>query len=213
MSDLSARIDALISQLGDNSGLVRELIDLSVKQAISNLPPPGATVHPDATGIAQAVAQAIAATLPAPTPPPPRDIDLALPEKFEGKPEDVESFLSRVKDYLALKEDSYPTAKRKIQWALLLFKGPRAEPWASAKRAAFTSETDPDPYTTFADYEKNVRTTFSTQSRAAKADLQLTAPHRLRLRERAALWYRKVLPSLYGDERERVQQRLYKVGV
>jgi len=176
-ADENARISTLLSQFGDASGAVQEIVQLSLQQAMRQWQqehppaPPAAPVTPvappltDPAVIAQAVSQGVAAAA--------AGRDLPLPASFEGKIEDVEPFLSRAKDYLAMKEAIYPTPRVKILWALFLFKGPRAEAWASGKRATLTSETDPDPYDTFAAFEADVRDAFGGESRILKARISV----------------------------------------
>lgn len=123
---------------------------------------PSLTMQPiDVASLAASIAAAI------PPPPVSKDkVDVVPPSKFEGKPEQVESFLSSANLYFALKPNAFSSEKQKILWLLGYFTG-NAEPWARSKRDKILSSTN--PYSSYASLEVDVRSAFSSVSRKEEA--------------------------------------------
>src|SRR5215469_12861824 len=161
MADTSDRVEALFSQLGEQgeqAGPVWELIQFITTQAEARNARLEAEIASLRVQQATYAKPPLATTAPASTsyPPTAPRVEVPVPSNFEGKSEEVEPFLARVKDYMTLKEADFPTERYKIQWCLYLFSGPRAEPWARSKRDALADSAVKDPYTKYGDLERDV---------------------------------------------------------
>jgi len=93
-------------------------------------------------------------------------IDAALPSKFEGKPEQVDPFLSAARLYLVLKSSAFSDESQKMLWLLALCSGP-AEPWARTKINDFLAGNI--PYSSYSELEKDIRESFCNVSRVQEA--------------------------------------------
>lgn len=93
-------------------------------------------------------------------------VEAVRPSNFEGKAEQVDSFVTAVKLYIKLKPKAFPDEDTKISFALQLFSG-KAEPWA---RSAITRMLDGKVvYATFDLLEEAIRTNFGNFSRVEEA--------------------------------------------
>lgn len=93
-------------------------------------------------------------------------VEAVRPSNFEGKAEQVDSFVTAVKLYIKLKPKAFPDEETKISFALQLFSG-KAEPWA---RSTITRMLDGKVvYATFDLLEEAIRTNFGNFSRVEEA--------------------------------------------
>ncbi len=176
------RANDLIAQFGHQGAALRELLMGAVaplqtevsklRQENADLLTELATIK--ATGSVSlqpvdiaALGSAIASAVPLPTVP--RDkLDAVTPDKFEGKPDQVDPFLSAARLYFALKPRAFSTERQKMLWVLTLFSG-AAEPWARAKSELLLSNSLASLSATYDDLEKDIRISFSNVSRKEEA--------------------------------------------
>ena len=71
-------------------------------------------------------------------PQPKNKIEAVMPEKFEGKPEQVDPFLSAIQLYFTLRPDTFQNDLQKILWILQLFTK-EAGPWSRSKVKKITA--------------------------------------------------------------------------
>lgn len=113
----------------------------------------------DISALGSSIASAVAPT-------PKTKMEAVVPAKFEGKPDQVNPFLSAARLYFALKPDAFSTEKQKVLWLLQLFTG-LAEPWTRAKVDSILGGTS--VYALYSDLEDDVRISFSNVSRGEEA--------------------------------------------
>lgn len=99
---------------------------------------------------------------------PPRDkLDASPPPAFEGKPDEVESFLAAARLYASLKPNAFSSEKQRMLWLLSYFTSSRSEPWARAEVASIEAGTN--TYQKYQDLEELVKVSFSSVSRKEEA--------------------------------------------
>jgi hypothetical protein len=95
-------------------------------------------------------------------------LEVPLPEKFNGKSELVESFISSIANYMELKKSSFPDERTKILWTLNLFDG-AAKTWAESRLALFANPAKEDPFKTYANFQKEFQVAFGLHIRQDQA--------------------------------------------
>lgn len=115
----------------------------------------------DTVSIAQALKSIVTSA-------PPRDkLDASPPPAFEGKPDEVESFLAAARLYASLKPNAFSSEKQRMLWLLSYFTSSRSEPWARAEVASIEAGTN--TYQKYQDLEELVKVSFSSVSRKEEA--------------------------------------------
>lgn len=173
-------VDQLLATFGDKEASLRALLagitnslegqlrtlearNTQLEQELSTLRQTG-TLSLQPMDIAS-LGTSIAAAIP-PTPVSKDKVDVVPPPKFEGKPDQVEPFLSAANLYIALKPSAFPSDRQKTLWLLGYFSG-NAEPWARAKKEKLLAGIS--LYPTFNAFEDDIRTAFSSVSRIEEA--------------------------------------------
>ena len=99
-------------------------------------------------------------------------LDIPMPEKFDGKPEHVEGFLSNLSNYMELKRGNFPDDRFKILWSLRFFDG-TAKGWAEGRLAIFADNTKAAPFKSYEEFRKEVRVAFGSITRQDRARHQV----------------------------------------
>lgn len=115
-------------------------------------------------------------------PPQSRLAEAQPPEKFSGKPEEVEPFLSAARRWIAMAESKVPTLRSRFLWALSFFVE-KAEPWQRAYSDAMSTGKNM-PWSSWEEFEEAVRLGFGAVSRTHEAQ---QAVHNIRMRQRESL--------------------------
>lgn len=160
---IKSAVDAAVAPLAlqisrlkiENNDLATELQDAKTNSAF--------TLRPnDLANLGAAIASNVSSA-------PRGKVEANPPEKFEGKPEQVDPFLSKAALYLDLKSSSFATEKQKIQWLLTFFTG-KAEAWGTAKSAEVLAGSG---YILYSELEDDIRSSFSNVSRQEDARTKL----------------------------------------
>lgn len=117
--------------------------------------------------------QRFAATVAkAAAPAPKNKIEAVMPEKFDGKPDRVDPFLSAVELYFTLRPDVFQNDLQRVLWILQLFTKD-AEPWARSKVKKLTAGEV--VYTSVDELVADIRQSFANFSREDEARNNLQA--------------------------------------
>jgi len=113
---------------------------------------------------------------------------IAMPDNYDGKPENFTTFWALAKAFMSLNEKQFPTAQHKVLFILSRCKGGKAGPWATAQ---ILDKTRTNDWGTWDDFETQFKQSFYpalTKKEAYMKLAHLKMTEHMRLTDFEALW-------------------------
>ena len=113
---------------------------------------------------------------------------IAMPDNYDGKPENFTTFWALAKAFMSLNEKQFPMAQHKVLFILSRCKGGKAGPWATAQ---ILDKTRTNDWGTWDDFETQFKQSFYpalTKKEAYMKLAHLKITEHMRLTDFEALW-------------------------